>query len=263
MIPFIGAGVSMSVKWEQGGQIRHGPSWNELVDESARSLGFKNPELLHDRGTNLQILEYFKLKNDGEPAKLINWLVGMQPSDVELLKSRIHTELARLRHCKVIYTTNYDDFIERSMLLHGRQCKTVAIEQEMGSHSSKSGECEVVKFHGDLNHPSQMVLSESDYEERLRLDTPMDHRFRADILGRYVLFLGYSFRDWNVSYLFRLVTHQLSAPKSMRGERAYIVVPDPSDFEIQLFRARKIEVVEIDGANQTEDIADLLRQLES
>ena len=263
MIPFIGAGVSMSVDWKQGDQIRNCPSWSELVDESARLLGFKNPELLHDRGTDLQILEYFKLKNDGEPAKLINWLVRMHPSDDELLKSQIHAELARLQHCKVIYTTNYDDFIERSMKLHGRQCRTVAIEQEMGSHNLMSDECEVVKFHGDLNHPSQMVLSESDYEERLRLDTPMDHRFRADILGRFVLFLGYSFRDWNVSYLFRLVTDQLGAPMSMRGERAYIVVPDPSDFEIQLFQARKIEVVEIDSANQTEDIAALLRQLGS
>ena len=264
VVPFIGAGVSMSVEWMQNGESRCGPSWKELVDESAQLLGFENPDLLRYRGTDLQILEYFKLKNDGETAKLTNWLVReMHPSNDDLKKSPIHAELARLQHCRLIYTTNYDDFIERSMELHERQCRTVAIETEMGSHNFKSDACEVIKFHGDLNHPSQMVLSESDYEERLRLDTPMDYRLRADILGRFVLFLGYSFRDWNVSYLFRLVTHQLGAPQSMGGKRAYIVVPDPSDFEIQLFQARKIEVVKIDGANQTGDIADLLSQLGS
>ena len=264
MVLFIGAGVSMSVEWRQGNKNRRGPSWKELVDESAHLLGFENPDLLRCRGTDLQILEYFKLKNDGETAKLTNWLVKeMHPSDDDLKSSRIHSELARLQHCRLIYTTNYDDFIERSMKLHRRQCRTVAIETEMGLHNFRSDECEVVKFHGDLNHPSKMVLSESDYEERLRLDTPMDHRLRADILGRFVLFLGYSFRDWNVSYLFRLVAHQLGTPQSMGGKRAYIVVPDPSDFEIQLFRDRKIEVVGIDGANQTENTANLLRQLGS
>ena len=262
VIPFIGAGVSMSVKWKQGDIVRRGPSWKELVDESARLMGFEDPELLRYRGTDLQILEYFKIKNDGETAKLTNWLVqNMLPSDDDLRDSQIHRALAELEHCRLVYTTNYDDFIERAMKLHGRACKTVAAETEMGSHNIGTGDCEVVKFHGDLNHPRKMVLSESDYEKRLRLDSPMDHRLRADILGRFVLFLGYSFRDKNVSYLFRLVTDQLGVPQSMGGKRAYIAVPDPSDFEIQLFQARKIDVVEIDGEKKTEDIANLLRQL--
>ena len=264
VLPFIGAGVSMSVEWQQGDTLRRGPSWKELVDESARLMGFEIPELLRYRGTDLQILEYFKIKNDGETAKLTNWLVQeMRPSDDDLRSSQIHSALGGLEQFRLIYTTNYDDFIERSMELQGRSCRTVATEAEMGSCNIGIRDCEVVKFHGDLNHPSKMVLSESDYEKRLRLNSPMDHRLRADLLGRFILFIGYSFRDKNVSYLFRLVTDQLGVPESMGGKRAYIAVPDPSDFEIQLFRARKIEVVEIDGENKTEDITNLLRQLGS
>ena len=110
--------------------------------------------------------------------------------------------------------------------------------------ASPDGTCDVVKFHGDWNHPDRMVLSESHYEERLGLNTPIDYRFRADILGRAALFLGYSFRDPNVAYLFRRMNDELNAlPTSLAGRRAYIVVANPSHFELRLFAARNIEVI--------------------
>jgi len=122
--------------------------------------------------------------------------------------------------------------------------------------------CEVVKFHGDFEYPQYMVLSESDYEKRLTLETAMDYRLRSDLLGRVVLFLGYSFRDANVSYLFRRVNASFSKlPGSPTGRRAYITVTDPSDFEIELFRDRNIEVIAISGRDQTSDIASLLDEM--
>jgi hypothetical protein len=123
---------------------------------------------------------------------------------------------------------------------------------------------EVVKFHGDLNHTDEMVLSERDYERRLTLSTAMDYRLRADVLGRVLLFLGYSFRDYNVSYLFRLVADQFkSYPTVPTGRRAYIAVPDPSAFERDLFAQREIEIIPIRTASMTEDVASLLEQLRS
>ncbi len=107
-----------------------------------------------------------------------------------------------------------------------------------------------------------MVLSESDYEKRLSFSDVEDQRLKSDLLGRALLFLGYSFRDWNVSYLFRLVNENFGPlPKAPTGRRAYIAVADPSDFEYTLFRARNIEVLPISTATQTEDTADLLRSL--
>jgi hypothetical protein len=74
VIPFIGAGVSMSVHWLVGGKQRRGPSWGEMVDQATELLGFQIPELARVRGTDMQILEYFKLKHNGQIAKLTNWL---------------------------------------------------------------------------------------------------------------------------------------------------------------------------------------------
>ena len=163
--------------------------------------------------------------------------------------------------CNLIYTTNYDDFIERAFTIANRPYQTVAIEAQMRRDSDV---CDIVKFHGDFNYEDTMVLTESNYEERLQLRTPMDYRFRADVLNRALLFIGYSFRDWNVAYLFRLVNDEFKAlPDSTYGRRAYITVPDPSDFEMQLFRERNIDVIPIDSANITADIAALLRDIRS
>lgn len=261
LIPFIGAGVSMSVSWTTESEERRGPSWREFVDEAARQLGFLDPELLRVRGTDLQILEYYRLREQ-TLAPLNNWLVKrVCPPEDALLNSPIHQELARSEKCLLMYTTNFDELLERALRALGRQCNVVVIEAHIGSRSNV---CEIVKFHGDLNHPGHMVLSESDFERRLRLESPMDLRLRADILGRVLLFLGYSFRDYNVAYLFRLMNDQLKGmPSNPSGRRAYIVVPEPSDFEIRLFRERNIEVIAVSSELTTEDIAALLKDMRS
>lgn len=259
VIPFIGAGVSMSVEWEENGQKKRGPSWSELVERATDLMGFETIDLARVRGTDLQILEYFKCKNSGQTAKLTNWLNKlMTPPDESLIESKIHEQLAKLDKCSIFYTTNYDDFIEKSFELFDRKSTVVAVESQMGSNH----DCEIVKFHGDLNHPDQIVLTELQYEERLSLSTAMDFKLRADLLGRVIVFIGYSFRDPNISYLFGLFTKNIiNKIGSRTGTRAYIATPNPTDFEIELFKARKIEVISIDGFNQAADIADLLLEM--
>ena len=260
LVPFIGAGLSMAVTWTVGGGgLRRGLSWGEMVDQATRMLGFEDPALVRVRGTDLQILEYFSLCRGGMTA-LTNWMFKETSAPDDALRaSPVHKELAALDRCHLYYTTNYDDYLERSLQLCGRPAAVVAGERDMGM--ARDG-CEVVKFHGDFNNPAAMVCSESDYEHRLSLSTPMDRRLVSDLLGRALLFLGYSFRDPNVAYLFRRVTEQLGAlPNTSSGRRAYIVVEEPSDFERRLFSARNIEVVPVSERTREADIADLLREI--
>lgn len=265
LLPFIGAGISMSVSWEIDGKTARGPSWSQLVSEATALLGFSHPDLARVRGTDLQILEYFTLQNARSPAKLTNWFVThMAPPESALRDSKIHAALARLRSCQYFYTTNYDDFLERSFKIHGRSPRVIVVEDDMGQSLSNAIDCEIVKFHGDWNHPETLVLSESNYEERFRFESPLDFRFRSDMLGRAALFLGYSFRDQNVSYLFRRLNDLFGdLPTSTNGRRGYITVADPSQFEIKLFAERKITVIPINGGHEGEDIAALLDQLEA
>src|SRR5258708_39486555 len=75
LLPFLGAGISMSVSWTapDGATPRRGISWRELVDQVARMLGYEDPDLLRVRGDDLQILEYFRIKHSNQMAEIQNW----------------------------------------------------------------------------------------------------------------------------------------------------------------------------------------------
>lgn len=260
VIPFVGAGASMSVSW--GGGVKQGPSWRQMVDKAASLLGASEPDLLRLRGTDLQILEYFKIVH-GNLAPLTNWLSNefASATDDDIIRSPIHKELVQLDRCGIYYTTNYDNFIERALQKAGRTSNITATELNISHDRSH---VEVVKFHGDFNHPDQMVLSESHYLNRMRLESAMDFKLRADILGRAVLFIGYSFRDPNVDYIFHIVNQLFnSLPGSASGRRAYIILPEPAEFERKLFLNRNIEVIPIAATAIPEDVATILRQMRS
>jgi hypothetical protein len=261
VIPFIGAGASMAVSWKRNGETERGPSWNELVDHSCHILGIGRPELLRLRGNDLQILEYYRALKGGF-AELTNWLSikFSHAEDADILACPIHRALVRLDRCQIFYTTNYDNFIERALRAQKRETQVTTSEMSINHRRV----VEVVKFHGDFNDPDNMVLSESQYLNRMRFETPMDFKLRSDILGRAVLFVGYSFRDPNVNYLFHLVKLLFQTlPDSYSGRRAYIALPDPSEFERRLFHMRNIEVIALPSMEITTSVAQLLQEMGS
>lgn len=258
----------MAVAWTAEGESRRGISWSELVDHAAKELGFTDPDLLRVRGTDLQILEYYKAKNNGNVQPLRNWFGNsFKAPDEALRASAIHKALALLDKCRVIYTTNYDDYIERALNLAGRVAAPVVEEWHLADVLKKDAEnggqtTQVVKFHGDLDNTERMVLSEGDYERRMKFDSVEDLRLTADALGRVILFIGYSFRDANVSYLFRLLNERYGAlPGGSSDRRAYILIPNPSDFEYTLFRDRNIDVIPIRSECMAVDTASILEGL--
>lgn len=262
VVPFVGAGASMSFTWKTPGsdEIHRGPSWSGMVSEACRLMGYTDPELLRYRGTDLQILEFFGQKM-GNFAPLTNWLVRkFDVQDDAIKASKVHNALAAFVNSRTYYTTNYDDLLERSLRLSGRQVKVVARERDMGA----SEPVEVVKFHGDFNNPDLMVFSEAHYYKRLRYDVPLDFKLRSDLLNRVALFVGYSFGDLNIGFLFDLLNELLKTlPDSDTGKRAYIVVNNPSDFEYTLFHKRNIEIIPTYGDKRTETLVEVLEEIAS
>lgn len=259
VMPFVGAGASMSVSWKVGNETIRGPSWAEMVNEACRQLGYDDPDLLRYRGTDLQILEYFEEKK-GNFAPLTNWLVRRFDIAEDVVKSsQVHTALWQMQRCTKYYTTNYDDLLERSLSLAGRSVKVIAGERDMGANGHGT---EVVKFHGDFNSPDQMVFSEGHYYKRMRLDGPLDLKLRSDLLGRVALFIGYSFRDLNVGYLFDVINAMFkSLPHSATGRRAYIIAHNPSDFEYTLFRKRNIEIIPTFGDDRAAGLVNMINDI--
>jgi SIR2-like domain len=236
-----------------------GLSWSAIVEQAAIMLGYDDADLLRMRGTDLQVLEYFRLKK-GNLAPLTNWLVKrLIVEDEAISKSRLHTALASLNACRIYYTTNYDDFLERALCIAGRKARAITDERDMGFGVD---DIEVVKFHGDFNSPENMVVSEIQYYDRMRLDSAMDLKLRSDLLGRAILFAGYSFRDPNIAYLFQTVNAMFKRlPNSLSGKRAYILLNNPSDFEYKLFNERNIEIIPTFGSDIAASASQVLEDM--
>lgn len=187
---FAGAGLSMAVGL---------PSWSQLVDHMRAELRLSE----EDSDADYQMLaEYYRLQQ-GSIGPLRSWMDRTwSVSEAKVAKSRLHDLIVRLDF-PILYTTNYDNNLEVAYTLADRPFVKIVNARDLAR--AEDGRPQIVKFHGDFEADSSLVLAETDYFDRLNFDSPLDVKFRADALGRTILFIGYSMSDLNI----RLLLHKL------------------------------------------------------
>lgn len=188
LILFAGAGVSAGLGL---------PTWQELVNEMARQLGY-DPAEFSAYGDYRALAEYFKLKvgMDG----LHRWMVQeWHRPDIDIRKSAIHRLIVQSAFER-IYTTNFDRWIEAAHDTYGTEYVKISNVRDLAKATDSVRQ--IVKFHGDLDDGPSVVLDETSYFERLSFESPLDIKLRADLLGHSVLFIGYSISDTNIRLLF-------------------------------------------------------------
>jgi len=191
-ILFAGAGLSMSVGL---------PSWSELVEHMRQELEL-DPQILQQGVSYQTLAEYYRLTR-GSLGPLRSWMDRTwSVSEEKVRDSRLHALVVALDF-PLLYTTNYDNNLEVAFRLHGRNFVKVANARDIAS--AVEGLPQIVKFHGDFEDDESLVLAETDYFDRLAFDSPLDIKFKADALGRTLLFIGYSLSDLNI----RLLLHRL------------------------------------------------------
>lgn len=237
VIPFIGAGFSSSMGL---------PGWEHLLERVASevddSLAYSQVRDMCN-GDVLQIAEYLFLKADKNIGPLRQGLSTLLHPTASPLTSTVHVELVNLGAPRV-YTTNFDNLIERAYKELGYPIDVIVLPKHVAL--SRSEQPQVVKYHGDLKYETTLVLTESSYYSRLELDSPMDLKFRSDLLGRSVLFMGYSFRDINIRIIwFKLMEIMQDIPPDERPT-SYIVRFDPNEVLDALYEAVGIRTIVLD-----------------
>lgn len=116
---------------------------------------------------------------------------------------------------KLIYTTNQDNVMEMCMAKYGRTFRRIITLDDLAE--SEPGDSLYIKFHGDLSLPDSIVFTKNDYENRMGMSNHfLDIKIRSDLLGKSLLFIGYSFRDDIIRLIFKELQHAFRGllPKS-------------------------------------------------
>lgn len=229
LILFVGAGVSMGLGL---------PSWSGLVDHMAEELGY-DPDIYRTFGSPLTLAEYYRIKRGIGPLR--SWMDRTWHSNVDIATSRVHQIIAGLE-LDLIYTTNFDRLLESAFESHGKKYQRVAGVGDLTR--LRQGVTQIVKFHGDFDDDSSIVLDESKYFERLAFESPLDIKLRSDVLGRTVLFIGYSLSDINVRYLFfRLANLWRAAGRGAEQPESYVFSPRPNPVQEATLAQWRIKMV--------------------
>ncbi len=247
---FVGAGVSMNLGT---------PSWAELTSHMASKLGIE-PEEFARLGDPQTLAEYYALQT-GSLGPLRSWMDVEWHRDAadRVAASDIHRLIVELGF-PVIYTTNYDRYLELAHEAHGTAYTKIANIGEMTR--TAPGVTQIVKFHGDFEDDGSIVLSESSHFERLSLEGPLDLKLRADLIGRVALFVGYSVSDVGVRYLiYRLHKLWSGSAYAQARPRAYVFLGRPNPVQARVLSSWGIVPLFAEGGDIGEGLKQFLEAL--
>lgn len=253
LIPFIGAGFS-----ENAGL----PSTLALTQKLLKHFNLDADEPIPPDTDLLHLTEYLKIIHDGSSTPVLNRLRSCLP-DQDVALSRPHHLLAQLG-ASIIYTTNYDRLLERSFAELAMPYKVIVTTADI-IQTTGCSEVQIVKFHGSLEVDDSLVLTESDYYKRLEFVTPIDIKLRADSLGKSLLFIGYSFSDFNIRYLWFKLRRMMYEVDPRDIPDSYILLFEPGHVTSVLLESMGINTIDLsryEGLDRCEKLASFLQAVQ-
>lgn len=182
---FVGAGITMDSGL---------PNWSKLIEDFKKELDIKEKDYLKiaqfyhlHYGENMyykKLLDRFNLETK-QPNKLINTIVNLG--------------------CKYIVTTNWDDLIEKSIVLNGKFYDVVKKDNDFSKLGINTNT--LIKMHGDL-HERNIVFKESDYLSYSDNFSLTELFVKSIFVRNVILFVGYSVSDFNVKQLINWVQNR-------------------------------------------------------
>ncbi|WP_295822987.1 SIR2 family protein [uncultured Deinococcus sp.] len=210
---FIGAGLSIA---------SGGVSWSKLLKIAADELG-----LDIKRESDLISLTQFyvnsKNQNKGGLAQHIYDSLNLNTAEPNIN----HKLLAKMP-ISSYWTTNYDKLIEKSLEQESK-LPDVKYDPKQFVRTLKGRDAVVYKMHGDIDHPSDVIITRTDFEKYHISHSQFLSTLYGDLTAKTFLFLGISFTDPNLFYVLSRVRAQFET--GQREHYAIIKKFERDDFD--------------------------------
>ena len=249
VIPFVGAGVSMSLGL---------PSYAALIRELGGHVEFDGA-IFEQLGDYLTLAEFYSLQKNGLSELQSLLKEKWKKSQKEVIASPVHKAIVELG-CKLVYTTNFDDFLEKAH--RAQKVGYRALRSVNDFANLADNKVHIVKLHGDLRSTRTMVFTESSYFDRLNFESPLDIKLRADMLGKSLLFIGYSLSDINVRLLlYRLQKLWETGPRPEFRPKSYVFMGKPNEVLERVLRQRGLIPIVAETTDPSASLANFLTTL--
>jgi hypothetical protein len=230
---FVGSGVSASA-----GLL----GWADLMEEMTGVIRKENvvyaPGDLEDflaHADYLDIAEVFR--ETVGPNTYFRFLRENYRRDVPL--SALLKALAKLE-LTTIYTTNYDKLLEIAFRRTAKIDPTVVIYPDQLNCIGED-EVRIVKLHGDVDHPTSIVLTRRDYASYSSRHREFVRALESSIIGSTMLFVGFSLRDSN---FLRIYNDARSFFDSV-GRQSYAFMTDTNIVERSLWKDEGLTIIPV------------------
>lgn len=178
---FIGAGFSAASGYFD---------WVKLLMKPALYLKLEIEKEKHDLTTLAQIYV-----NNNNRQSLNSILTNEFSKYKEITEN--HKIIAKLP-IQTVWTTNYDKLIEDAFKSEGKKCDVKHEDKQLKS-ATNDRDVVLYKMHGDIDHPSDLVITRDDYQYFDKKHELFREVLEADLVTKTFLFLGFSFTDPNLA----------------------------------------------------------------
>lgn len=223
---FVGAGMSLYAGYPSGAKLAE-ILFNNLTSDLQEQVDFTTnlPKLSED-------IYYLKGGNK-------NYLIENLKNEFqkEPISTETHQLLAKIPQIKTIITTNYDTLFETT----NKSIEVIRKSSDCATTNSKK-QC-LFKIHGDLSDTSNIILTNSDYNNYFIKDSEKSifwNTVKTKLVENHIIFIGYALEDSNVLTTIGKILDELGDHR----KEMFFVAPSIQPAKLKFLQQKGIEFIQ-------------------